>query len=78
MPPSKGQDPVVWKGTLEYGDGERTVEARVRRMDEHALLAEVLLDGHWGSPDDDLAARAYEQALLKELGRRGLPPSKEG
>jgi hypothetical protein len=54
-------DPVLWEGTL---DGQRV---RVRRLDEHALLAEhlVLAPGTvWAATDDEFAMRAFEAALL--------------
>ena len=57
-------DPVLWEGEL---DG-RTV--RVRRLDEHALVAEEGLtgglyqEGTWAATDDETAMRAFEAAIL--------------
>jgi hypothetical protein len=70
-------DPVVWEGTLDGDDGVDVV--RIRRMDEHNLIAEqrnpAYAEGEpraWEATDDGTAMRVYEIALIKSLGTRGL------
>ncbi len=62
---------VVWEGDLH---GFAELVTRIRRLDEHNLIVEEAIPGaEWSAADDETAARAYEQALLKEIGDRGLP-----
>jgi hypothetical protein len=70
--PAAGQPAtVVWEGDLHGGT---EVVTRIRRLDEHNLLVEECIPGsEWEATDDGTAARAYERALLEEIGDRGLP-----
>lgn len=58
---------MLWSGESEGG------ELRVRRLDEHNLIAERRSGTAWEATDDETAARAYETAIISLVGSRGLP-----
>ncbi len=63
------RDPVLWSGETEGG------EFRVRRLDEHTLIAEHAEPGAqaWSATDDETAAQVYEMAIIHLVGTRGHP-----